>query len=89
MYNLLMALHIQNPEVDEMVRELTLVTGESITQAVSVSVRERLARVRPMRDRADMVDDVLAIAGRLAKRPFRDTRSEDEILGYGPNGYCE
>lgn len=45
-----MAFSIKNDEADELVRELTALTGESLTTAVTESVRERLERKRRARD---------------------------------------
>lgn|GEM_PF-4962947 len=39
-----MALSIKNPEVERLARELAAKTGESITDAVLLSLRERLIR---------------------------------------------
>lgn len=40
-----MAMNIKNPEVERLAHELAALTGESLTTAVSTSLRERLARV--------------------------------------------
>jgi antitoxin VapB len=42
-----MSLNIKNVETYRLIRELADTTGESMTEAVTVAVRERLARVRP------------------------------------------
>lgn len=84
-----MALHIQNPEVDEMVRELTLVTGESITHAVSVAVRERLKRVKAAGLDPTLRADIDAMIERVAKLPLLDDRSDEEILGYNEHGHFD
>ena len=39
-----MALSIKDPEADRLARELATRTGETLTQAVVVALRERLAR---------------------------------------------
>jgi len=41
-----MALNIKDTTADHLVRELAAATGESITTAVTIAVRERLERVR-------------------------------------------
>lgn len=41
-----MGLNIKNPDVESAIRELAAATGEGLTTAVEVAVRERLARVR-------------------------------------------
>ena len=40
------ALSIKNPETVRLIRELAELTGESLTEAVTVALRERLARAR-------------------------------------------
>jgi antitoxin VapB len=40
-----MSLNIKNGETERIVRELVATTGESVTQAVTVAVRERLERL--------------------------------------------
>ncbi|MDQ3416878.1 MAG: type II toxin-antitoxin system VapB family antitoxin [Actinomycetota bacterium] len=41
-----MAFNIKNDETQRLARELAEVTGENITQAITVAVSERLDRVR-------------------------------------------
>ena len=41
-----MSLNIKNEETHRLVRELAALTGESMTDAVTGAVRERLARLR-------------------------------------------
>jgi antitoxin VapB len=41
-----MAINIKNDETQRLTRELAALTGESVTAAVTVAVRERLDRVR-------------------------------------------
>ena len=53
-------LSIKNPEAYRLVKELSDETGESMTQAVIASVRERLERIRTQRDA-----DVEARAARI------------------------
>lgn len=40
-----MSLNIKNPETTRLIRELADATGESMTEAVTTAVRERLQRV--------------------------------------------
>lgn len=41
-----MALSIKNPEAEQLVRQLTAQTGETVTRAIIVALRERLDRVQ-------------------------------------------
>lgn len=81
-----MALNIKDRETDSLVRELAALTGEPITDAVKVAVRERLERERRLRPGKAGVAEVLTIAARIAGRPVVDPRSPDEILGYDEHG---
>lgn len=77
-----MALSIRNPETDRLARELARATGEEITDAITIAVRERLARVRNRR--GSLVEDLMRIA--RAAPPALDPRPMDELLGYGDDG---
>jgi antitoxin VapB len=81
-----MALNIKDDTADRLVRELADATGESLTTAVTVAVRERLERLRGAVPREQRRQELAEIARRSAQRPVRDRRSADEILGYGPDG---
>jgi antitoxin VapB len=80
------ALNIKDQGTDRLVRELAAETGESITTAVEISVRERLERLRGAVPRERRRQELKKIAARSSKRRVRDARSPDEILGYGPDG---
>jgi antitoxin VapB len=80
-----MALKIEQPEVEELARELAKRTGESIDDAVAIAIRERLERSR--RDRATAVHAALLdFRAEIAKLPIADSRTADEILGYDESG---
>lgn len=80
-----MAFSIKDPEADRLVRELARRTGETLTEAVVVAARERLARI-PAPRRSTLAQDIERIAKRCASRPARDSRSADAILGYDEAG---
>lgn len=46
-----MALSLKNPETEQLAKELARKTGESITTAVTVALRERLEREEEARKR--------------------------------------
>jgi len=60
-----MALSIKTDEADKLARALTKLTGENLTEAVTIALRERLARERARRLGAR---DLPARLGALAKR---------------------
>jgi antitoxin VapB len=80
------ALNIKDDDADRLARELAAETGESITTAVTVAVRERLERLRGAAPRDQRQRVLTRIAERSAARPLRDLRTAEEILGYGPEG---
>jgi len=82
-----MPISIKAPEADRLARQLTAVTGETITDAVIVAMRERLAREERKREsERQLIDDLMAIANHCASLPVLHHRSEDEIMGWDENG---
>ena len=82
-----MPLSIKAPEADRLARQLAAATGETITDAVIVAMRERLVRVERKQDnKAALLAEIRAIEDHCASLPMLDTRSEDQILGYDENG---
>ncbi len=83
-----MAFHIRNEQAESLLRELRELTGESLTETVRKALAERLERERARR-RADAEDPeavMEAVWARLKLVPDRETRTDEEILGYGPDG---
>lgn len=67
-----MSLNIKNEETHRLVRELAALTGESMVQAITEAVRERLERLR-RREGQSLADRLLAIGRDCAvhlKEPF-------------------
>jgi len=82
-----MALHITNSEVEQKVRDLAALTGESMTDAIGAAVEERMHRVRPSYKQADpTVEEILELVRSFKLQPINEGLTEDEILGYGPDG---
>jgi antitoxin VapB len=78
-------LNIKNDEAHELATELARLTGENLTSAVTVALRERLARERRRRRSDDIAARLMKIGKRYAA--LSDTgRSPDEILGYDEHG---
>jgi antitoxin VapB len=69
------------------IKMLAETTGETITIAVLLSLRERLDRVERRRiSKTALLEEIRAISHHCASLPTLDTRSDDEILGYDENG---
>lgn len=79
-----MALSIKTAEADELARELAKATNETLTEAVTIALRERLARVLDRQDGASV--RLARLADEYASLPRRDGRSLEEVLGYDEAG---
>jgi antitoxin VapB len=78
-----MHLNIKNDEAHKLAAELAKLTGESLTSAVTLALRERLARERRRTDR--ITARLMKIGSQFAA--LADTgRSPDEILAYDEQG---
>jgi antitoxin VapB len=81
-----MSLNIKDDETHELVRELAALTGESMTAAVRVAVRERIDRVEHEKqgDLAARLMMIAKAAAPLWREPYRSTEHGD--LLYGEDG---
>lgn len=80
-------LNIKSREARRLAIELVELTGESITEAVTVALQERLAKERRARRKPGEVAERLMEFGRwYSQFPVKDTRTAEEILGYDENG---
>jgi antitoxin VapB len=76
-----MSLNIKNEKTHRQARELASLTGESMTAAVSVAIRERLERVRG-NSKQGLAERLLAIGRECAahlKEPYK-SMDVDEFL---------
>jgi len=76
-----MGMNIKNDEAQKLTRELSKLTGESMTAAITEAVRERLERVKTERSQG-LVARLLEIGRDSAKRlkePYR-TQDHAELL---------
>ena len=62
-----MSLNIKNDETCRLARELAQLTGESMTGAITVALRERLEREKHERSVEERVKKIRAIAERCAR----------------------
>ena len=84
-----MALNIKSAETDRLARELAALTGESITEAVTRALEERLAVQRRPHDRKQRLARAAALDelfDRMASYPVLDDRPADVLLGYDEDG---
>ncbi|HMS36583.1 MAG TPA: type II toxin-antitoxin system VapB family antitoxin [Arachnia sp.] len=81
-----MALNIKDPATDALARELSALTGETITDALRGALRERLTQVRRRESMRDRTSDLQRYIDRGRRRATVDDRPVDEILGYDEHG---
>lgn len=81
-----MALNIKSDETDRLARQLADLTGETLTQAVTVALEERLARVKGRQRRPSLRYEIGRIQERVASLPRLDDRTDEQILGYDDVG---
>jgi antitoxin VapB len=82
-----MPISIKAPEADRLARQLTAVTGETITDAIIVAMRERLVREETRRRNSDvLLEEIRAISAHCASLPLLDTRPDEDIMGWDENG---
>lgn len=73
-----MSLNIKSDEAHRLTRELARLTGESLTQAVTAAVQERLDRIRLARgDTQRQAQLLLAIGRDTARRLAEPARSAE------------
>ena len=89
-----MGLNIKNPEVERLVAEVAAATGESKTEAIRRAMldrKERLGlpsterRVRAIMEKMDR--ELLPLMSPEMRGQPLSQAEQDEILGYGPDGY--
>jgi antitoxin VapB len=81
-----MSLNIKDEHAHRLAKQLSRLTGESMTQAVTVALEERLDREKAKRGRTGVAKRLKEIAEQYAKLPVLDERSPDEIIGYDEHG---
>ncbi|HEY0163485.1 MAG TPA: type II toxin-antitoxin system VapB family antitoxin [Edaphobacter sp.] len=81
-----MALHINNPGVEREIRELAAETGETITQTISIAVRELKLKRRSRKPNPQLAEELMRIARRIAAYPPKDNRTPEEVIGYDEIG---
>ena len=82
-----MALSIKNDETERLARELARLTGESLTEAITNALRDRLVRQSGRNpDTESWLEELREFQSEVARLPARDDRPADEILGYDDSG---
>ena len=83
-----MSLNIKNEETHQLARELAALTGESMTGAITVALKERLERERHERGAEIRLQQLRAIRKRCARllKPGGPSAVEHGDLLYDENG---
>jgi antitoxin VapB len=81
-----MGMNIKNPETQRLAKKLSELTGESMTQAITVALQERLRRVEAQNEAAvkAKVEEIMKIVRRAGAAP--DIRSDSHNDLYGDDG---
>ncbi len=81
-----MNLNIKNDETYRLAAELAQLMGETMTGAVTVALRECLARHKRQQTGRQLADELDEIAHHCAALPVLDDRCDEDILGYDAHG---
>lgn len=79
-------LNIKSDEAYRLASELAALKGESLTEAVTASLRERLERERRAADREAQVARIEALTRDMPSRLASGTTSASDDELYGPDG---
>ena len=81
-----MGLNIKDDRTHRLAKQLSSLTGESMTKAVTVALEERLKREAARRGRGGVAASLMEIGRRCSARQVLDDREAEEILGYDQHG---
>lgn len=77
-----MSLNIKNPETNRLARELARRTGESVTTAITVAVKERLERQEKAKageSRLEWLNRITAVTAGIMNDGRSSTELQDEL----------
>lgn len=84
-----MAFHVSSERVDQNVRRLAELTGQTITDAIDSAVVEKLRRLEPRRPDPNYVEDLKRMAHEICMHLRPGIKSTDDLVGYDENGLFE
>jgi antitoxin VapB len=84
-----MALSIKDPETDRLARELAAITGEPITTAIKIALKQRIEQLAGRVPHERRQAAVATIVKEFAALPVLDDRAADEIAGYNEHGHFD
>ena len=81
-----MPLSIKNEATERLARKVASETGESITDAIQISLQERWERLKRRRKEHILAGQIEDLLHRVDRLPNLDSRPENEVLGYDEDG---
>lgn len=75
-----MQLNVKNEDAHRLAADLARLTGESMAQAVTQALRERLEREKARRGRTGMAEKLLEIGRRFSEKLPADRPSSAEMV---------
>jgi len=81
-----MSLNIKDPEVHQLAKELAELTGENMTQAVGIAVKDRLMRVRSERKKKRMSVKGMMALGKHVRSKIKGPLVDHAELLYDERG---
>lgn len=81
-----MPLNIKDEEIDRLAREVAERAGESLTEAIRISLQERLHRLTVRQGAATQREKLYEILHRVDALPRKTDLTDDEILNYDEQG---
>ncbi|MEX2282929.1 MAG: type II toxin-antitoxin system VapB family antitoxin [Gemmatimonadota bacterium] len=81
-----MSLNIKNPRAFRAAHELAEHTGESLTEAVTTAIEDRLRNLKKLQKTSPVEAGVADLQAFVASLPDRDARTPDEVIGYDAFG---
>lgn len=79
-----MAISIRNPKVELLARQISRQKGGTMTDIIVEALEHRLSAQE--QNRTSQLAALEELAAECSALPNLDTRSPEEILGYGENG---
>jgi antitoxin VapB len=79
-------VNIASGRLNELAQRLARLTGEDVETALERAVEERLSRVSPDAPQGDRREAMRTFFDRISRMAVTDSRSADEIIGYGSDG---
>jgi len=82
-----MTVEIKDPEAVAAIEREAMATGLSPSEVVQTALKNRSNRTAQTEDPS--VDEILAFVRDARLKRINENLSDEQILGYGPDGYCQ